>query len=274
MADENEAESSPAIEDSTDIMTENEPEESSTPENTEPEAESTSEEGEIEASTVDAGKSENGNGKKGNKGAERRIKQLTAKLKAMEERLNAPKPTESPDAKDLKEPSAPKVDQFETWDAYETAQNEFLKQRDEYVAEKTRREQKVATQKANQEEQKKKILAEITKREVKTMQRNPDYDRNEAYSTVRPSPTMDGFFVDSDIGPDMLWELHNDPDEADRIRELSPWKQVRELVRFEDRLSSQIKGTSKASSKSTPTYVDDKGASPKTEEPLWEKLYK
>jgi len=205
--------------------------------------------------------------------AEKRIKQLTAKVRTLEEKIHSIPPV--PEIKPLIEPSEPKIESYETIDDYNKALQDFKQRYGEYVRENTRRETVEADRKAKYDAETKKLQAEIVKREAKTIARNPEYDRNEAYATVRPNPTMDGFLVDSEIGPDLLWELHENPDDVERLRELPPFKIVRELIKIESRILARIKGINpKPKSEITPTYVTDKGANPIQPKSLEDLLYK
>jgi len=64
--------------------------------------------------------------------------------------------------------------------------------------------------------------------------------------------------LESDIGPDLLWHLKENPDVADEIREMKPFKATRTLIKLEETLSNQIKGI-KAKAPTSKPLTDIKG---------------
>ena len=207
--------------------------------------------------------------------AERRIKQLLAKTKALEEELGKrPAPQQQAEQQPLVEPTEPNLEEYETIEKYNVALKDFKVKYGEFVAEKAKRETVEAERKAKQEAEAKQMNSEILKREARTLQRIPEYNRNEAVSTVQPDGVMADFFARSDVGPDVLWELHEDPDEAERIRNLPFWEKVDALFELRNDLRARIKGIKSASKKKvTPDYVEDKGANPPKQKPLEDLLY-
>jgi hypothetical protein len=189
--------------------------------------------------------------------AEQRIKQLTARIKALE--AHKPEPEQPKPA--LKAPVKPSLDQFETIEAYDKAVDDYADKMRAFGIDQDRREREAAAKKAEEDKTADEIKKSFDKRVKATVKRNPEFVLQEALQVVQPSPTMDGFILDSDIGPDLLAELANDPDECERIRELSPFKAVRELVRLEEKLNAQIKGikTGKPAGKATSGYVSGTG---------------
>lgn len=240
-------------------------------------------EGETEASSDDAGKSEKEfdlskipNEMLG-KEAQKRIKKLNAKYKterkareAAESRQNTPPDEE----KELIEPIKPDINNYSTMEEWNAAEKEWLEKHDEWVSEKTRREKIKADREKEVESERKKLLADLEKREAKTIERHPEYDRDEAHNIVQPDDAMSNFFVYSEIGPDILYDLSENPDEAERIRELPFWQKAEELINIKNRLLSQIKGTGKSSEeKPAPTYVDTKAAASAETKPLEDILW-
>jgi hypothetical protein len=205
--------------------------------------------------------------------AERRIKQLWAKNKALEEALKQ-KGIEPESTKPLEEPVEPDIAKYDTVEAFKKAQEEFKKKHAEYVRELTIREQKEVAAKERIEAESKKIEQSFIQREAETKKRHSDYDRNEATFVVRPSETMKYFISRSSIGPEILYEMQQNPELADRVRDLDPDATYRELIKLETEATARIKGIKKAPRKDVPTYVSDKGAAPAEDVPLWEKLYK
>ena len=209
-------------------------------------------------------------------GAEKRIKQLVARLRATEgelEKARQPKTEE----KELTEPKEPEIGKFETVEAYTEALGKFKGDYAAWVKQTAIREKAESDSKAQQEAEIKRLQDQILKREAKTIQRNPEYDRNEAYKTVQPTQLMDQYFAESEIGPDLLWELYENPDIADDMRGLGYFAQFKALVELENTVSQRINGKKAApkdKEKVIPAHVSDKGATPAEEVPLWDKLYK
>lgn len=213
------------------------------------------------------------------KEAQKRIKQLNAKYRAEQKAREAAEqslkelPKEKKPQVELKEPESPKIDSFEKWEDYQEAQKKYLEERDKWVAEKTSREKEEADRVKRQKDEEKRFIAEVEKREAKTLERHPDFNRKEALTVVQPTDNMAWVFGNSEYGPDILWELQEDPENAEKVRNLPPWQQLKELMKMEETIESRIKGVKKPKS-TPPKYVDDHGASPKEGTPVWEKLYK
>ena len=194
----------------------------------------------------------------GRDNAERRIKQLDHKVKELTKQLASIKPAEIKTK--LTEPTKPKLEAFEDITQYEAAIDKYAKDMRQYGVESDRQEREVATQRSQTEALEKVAKEAWDNAETATVKRVPEYNRKEALATVEPSPTMDGFFVDSEIGPDVLWHLSENPDLADKIRELPPYRAVRELIAIEAKLSSQIKGIRKPNAAGKPGgYVSGTG---------------
>ena len=59
-----------------------------------------------------------------------------------------------------------------------------------------------------------------------------------AFSKDLPiSPAMDGFILDSEIGPEILWYLGNHLDEGKAIAAMNPYRAVKTLTKLEEKLS-------------------------------------
>jgi hypothetical protein len=264
-------ESSPATEETETQLAENtEPEAEKTEESAPSEQESAPEKGESDSSSEDEKQSEE---KHRISGAEKRIKQLVARLRATESELEEARKPKT-EEHELTEPAEPEIGRYETVEAYTEALAKFKSDYADYVKQVAIREKTESDRKAQQEAEIKTLQAQILKREAKTVQRNPEYDRNEAYKTVQPSQLMDQFFAKSEIGPDLLWELYENPDTADDMRNLDYFDQFKALVKLEESVSHRINGKKQPQKeKIVPEHVSDKGATPAEEVPLWDKLY-
>jgi hypothetical protein len=197
--------------------------------------------------------------------AEKRIKQLSAKLEEMERRL-----AENSKSKEaaIPRPLKPKLESFETVEAFDKALDEWVSSEKSYESksaverDRQEREQKVL------DEKRKADAAEFqknwNKREVEARKRIPDFDTKTAMETVEVAPgsTMDFFLANSEIGPDVLHYLAQHDDEADKIKDLNPDKAYRALIKLEEQVSLQIKGIKQKPATKPPKYVSDQGSAP------------
>lgn len=214
--------------------------------------------------------------KRSERNAETRIKQLTARNKALERRLaegQKPAPAKEAPAK-LAEPAKPQFENFNTIEEYEVARDDYAEKLASYRVDKDRGEREAARVAEERTKNEQKALETWNKRAEETAKRVPDFNTQEAIETVAPTDVMDGFFVNSQIGPDILNHLHQNPDEAERIRGLTPYDAVRELVRIEATLSDQIKGIkAKTAPPKPPRLVDGAGTSPTKAKSMEEVFY-
>jgi len=196
--------------------------------------------------------------------AEKRIKQLTAKIKALEAKIAAPaQKAQEPAA--LQEPKEPSIDDFEDYSEYQGALKKFKEDVAKYAVEKDRLERERAAAEAKNQEEAKKQWEAWDKKVQATKARNPEFDTKSYWEAIQPSQAMDAFFQYSEIGPDVMSALYDDPDEAERIRDLHPIAQVIELDKIARKLSNQIKGLKPKPSGEkggVPSYVTGGGAAP------------
>ncbi len=64
---------------------------------------------------------------------------------------------------------------------------------------------------------------------------------------VEVSPALQEAIFDSSVGPQVLYELAKNPEEANRISKLSPIAAIREIGRIEGKLQASLKETPKKS---------------------------
>lgn len=150
----------------------------------------------------------------------------------------------------MKPPDQPKLEQFDTIEAYDKALGEWREADRQFAIQQDR----IARDREARQQSEAKQMAELRqawdKRATRVLKANPEFNVVEALGRVEPNPTMDGFFADSEVGPELLDYFDGNPDEADRVRELSPYAAMRELIKLEDKLSLQVKGI-----KAKPTLV-------------------
>ena len=139
-------------------------------------------------------------------------------------------------------PVKPKLEDYDDAAKFD-ADIEAWKEADrKFVIQQYERERVAKEQQAQQTKQMEELRSDWEKRSQRLVKQNPGFNVVEALQRVEPSPTMDGFFVDSPVGPELLNYFDENPEAADKIRELPPFKAVRELVRLEEELSNQVKG--------------------------------
>lgn len=203
--------------------------------------------------------------------SESRIRQLTRQVKDLERKLSGgaqPQTLSEP-----KEPPEPSLATFDTIEAYDEAMKGYKAGMRKYAADLSDFKSQQAVKKSDLEKSNRELKSSWDKKSAMTEKRHSDFDGEKAFESVQPTPAMDGFILDSDIGPDLLWELQNNPDEADRIRELPPYRAVRELHKLEDKLLNQIKGIKKPLPGKPTPFVPGTGAAPKKPRTAAEVLY-
>lgn len=185
--------------------------------------------------------------------AERRIRQLTAQVRQLQRQMQSGPQQQQPQM--MQPPQKPQLEQFDTIESYDKAVDQWREADRQFAIQQDR----IARQQEESQRAQQKQFQDLRKtwdqRASRIIRDNPDFNVVEALGRVEPSPTMDGFFVDSEVGPELLDFLDTNPDEADRIRDLSPYAAMRELIKLEDRLSLQVKGI-----KAKPTLVQPPSA--------------
>ncbi|MFH1069765.1 MAG: hypothetical protein V1794_09135 [Candidatus Glassbacteria bacterium] len=210
--------------------------------------------------------------REGESKAERRIKQLSAQVRQMERQLGSVTQARQPPPP--REPVKPKIESYETVADYEAAMDKYAQECGDFRVHRSALER----QQAELTRQAQKVEAEArsswNKRVQSTVKRVEDFDFPKALQAVEPTPAMDSFLLESEIGPDLLWELYQDPEQSDRIRQLPPMGQVRELMKLETQLSNRIKGIrSQGPPPRPPKTVGDSGALPAAPKSAADLLY-
>lgn len=171
------------------------------------------------------------------KGVQRRIDRITrakyeaeARNKMLEERIQALEQTSKPSQPQ----GAPKIEDFQDFDQYLNARDEFLakKMKSETIAEYEKRQQAESAQRERQ-----KTLDTYQKRVAQAVKELPDFDDVVYRPDVTISDVMAHTIMESDAGPKVAYYLGTHPDEAERIADLSPVAAIKELTRIEDKLS-------------------------------------
>lgn len=208
--------------------------------------------------------------------AEKRIRQLIAKQKQLEQQIrqqHAPSPTA------VNEPKKPKQEDFQSWDAFEAAKDDYYEKMADFRSHKAieadRKARAEDQQRREFEETQREARESFDKRLADAKKRNPDIDVAKALKDVQPNQALDMFLAKSEIGPDVLDYLQKHPDEAERLREFDPIDTVLEAGRIQARLLDQIKGI-KVPPKGPPkppSYVSGQGSAPRKERSYENLLY-
>lgn len=225
--------------------------------------ESEDSEGEDKDEDDDSGEEEEEKPKPKKKGGfQRRIDKLNAqKAEAKKEAeywrkiaLEKEQSAKSEDSESVDKEDAPKnadgrpnQDDFDTYEEYTEALTDWkVEQRFKAKEE----EERTSQLKSEQE----KTLKSHNERVQAFREKTSDYDEVieglAAEVDDEPvSPAFEAILVNSDNGPEILYELAKDPEEFKRVNSLTPLNLAREIGRLESRLTSNSAGTEKKESK-------------------------
>lgn len=205
--------------------------------------------------------------------AESRIKQLTAKIRTMERNMAALQQQPPQPHPSIPEPKRPTLDAFERVEDFNAAMDKYDIEARKYAAEKAIIERDARQKQEAEQKTINDAISAFNKRAERLIKENPDFNVGEYRTAIDPNPTTDGFLLDSDVGPELLSHLYENPEEADRIRALPPFKAARELTKLELKISDQMKGIKKPAPVKPPNYVTGQAASPLKEKAAWDVLY-
>ena len=152
---------------------------------------------------------------------------LEARLREYEDRTAPqPKADESPIGRE------PRADQFD--DAFE-----YAKALAEWSAEKALydRDQQEANRKAQEAQDK--VLQSWKERLEKAKETLPDFDDMVASATVEIENTVRDAILESDVGPQILYELASDEEYAQKVAAMPVAKALREIGKLEARFEKQ-----------------------------------
>lgn len=198
---------------------------------------------------------------KGKSNAETRKAQLAAEIqelldarRALRQEVDgikagkaAPQPGSQPAPPEYpsKRPVKPKLDQFETYEQYEVADEKFQEEMGLWAAGVRIESERAAAARYQQERQERQASeardATWVKRREDSTKRNPDWDKVVSASDAPLNPPMNVFIRNSEVGPDLAYYLAKNPREAGAIAAMGPIDVHRALTRIEDRISEGIK---------------------------------
>jgi hypothetical protein len=206
---------------------------------------------------------------------EESIKKMAIENRQLRREIRALSQQPKREAPKLSDPPMPDIGNFDTIEDFNAAHKDWQTKHDAYIANKTQLESQQRTQTEAVDKQRKTDQETWAKRERETIKRNPEYNLQTAFDDVAPTPLMDGFIMEEEIGPDILWHLAQNPEEAERIREIkSPYRQTEALIALRNTLSNQIKGIKpKSPSTKPPGEVKAGSAAPSKTKYDYDVLY-
>lgn len=158
-----------------------------------------------------------------------------------------------------KEDQAPKREDFETHEEFQQAQTV-------HTARRVAREERANAEKEAEEKRQREVQEKTAQswhgRIQKTVEKHPDFEttletNDDVVQLVASSP-MREFITESDIGPEIVYELCKNPAEAKRIAALPRYKQAAAVEKIEERLTA-------AAPKADPKEEPKADADPKDE---------
>ena len=175
------------------------------------------------------------------KGAEARKAELHAEiqellkqratLKATPDAPTAPSPAPKAVAKPVKPVFGEKVG--ETWEQFETRKEVYDDEKVAYALSEDRKASENARREATTAVANKAIEDAWTERVEASKGVHADFAEIAFSKDVPISPVMDGFVLDSEVGPEILYYLGGHTDEAKAIAAMAPYKAARALVAIE-----------------------------------------
>lgn len=194
--------------------------------------------------------------------AEKRIKQLLARNKELEAQLHRPPaPSQGPAApssqpQELQRPMRPKAPTLEQYNGdyeafekaaaqYEDTFDRYMEDLSDYKAAKRIEAERQAYQQRKQaetiQEHNEAVKSSWETRQAETIKRHPDFEKAVKDAALPLNPIMDGFIVESEVGPEIVYWLAKNPVEGERIASLGPFATARELSRIEMTLGESLK---------------------------------
>jgi len=206
------------------------------------------------------------------KGVKARNEQLDSEIQELEARLarkadlkrqlesdTGAKPDSPPAAEtkpaELKAPVKPRVEDFKTWDEYETARDKYFEDLADFKVSKALQEdraQRAEEAKKQQQEAEGKKAAEKWNSQIESAAKKHS-DWNDVIGPVSELIGKDprfqagaSFLLESEVGAEILYHLGANPDEAKAIAAMPPIKQIAALTRIEDSLTKPAESAPKA----------------------------
>lgn len=186
-------------------------------------------------------------------------KALREEREAIAKERDALKAKYEPPKSDVLGPE-PQMDQF-------TSVPDFLKARDEWVADKTRKEDAAKAAGERQAKEAEAVAKSWQERQAAFMKETPDYAETIEASAVKVSDQVQQAIIESEVGPQILHHLAKNPEIAEKWADLTVARVLREFGKLEASLTkSESKETPKTTiaeiSKAPAPITPLKGANP------------
>ncbi len=153
--------------------------------------------------------------------AQERARTLEEENRALREKLEPPKPSTKPDPT-----------QFTDMGEYSTALEDWTR-------EQTRQQIEQENRTRTETERAAKVASDWTSRISKTKETVEDFDDVVGQSTAIVSDQVRDAIIESDLGPQILYHLAKNPDEADKMRDMTVMGALRYLGRIEAQLEKK-----------------------------------
>jgi hypothetical protein len=169
--------------------------------------------------------------------AEAKAEQLEARLREVEARANPQTIAQTANVNDK-----PQASQFD--DAFEYA--EALA---EWSAEKALKDRDIAESQRKAEEERNKVLKSWNDKVDKAKKEMPDFNDIVSSSTVVVSDAIRDAILESDVGPQILYQIASDDDYAESLTSMSAIKALKEIGRMEAKFEAELEATPKKEAK-------------------------
>lgn len=179
----------------------------------------------------------------------------------LRERIAALEAAQAPKEQD----GEPKQEQFEDYNAYVKALARYEAKQEAAATLKAESEKSAKSAKQETAQQSERKIAEgWVKREREFEAATEDYkDVVTPFVEEELGTFSEGarrLLVESEVGPGLLYHLAKNPDDVERISELSPMRQIVELGKMEDKMQRPAKAVSKAPEPITPVPAGISGS--------------
>ena len=218
------------------------------------------------------------------KGVSRRNEQLDTEIAQLHEKLRTRRQlreelaqSETGEAKQAATPAAkttpdvskpPKLADYPDWDSYEVAKDEYYEAKAEEKARAAVLADREEQAKLTKENEIKAANAQIAKswneRVDQARARHEDFDSVAFAVDIPVNAFMDGFILESPVGPDMVYHFAANMDEAEKIAAMNPFQAGRELAKLEASIQAGLNGKQAASPATTKKLVS-RASPPATE---------
>lgn len=142
--------------------------------------------------------------------------------------------------------------------------NEYSKALKEWSADKALRDKAAEEAQARETEENAKRVKAWQERQTEARKTLTDYDAKIAASNVKVSNPLRDAIVESDVGPQLLYHLAENPDVAERLNKLSNASALRELGKLEAKLGGGEPVKAEVQKHTTPVAEISKAPAPIT----------